>query len=218
MKKLKVIGGILGVAFAIFGFYGFTLPMMRSSSTTPCTFYSAKAINEVNGVTVDTNGKIYIGDDEGNYIQVFDSNGNFLYGFSFDTGKGWFDFGIDDNNIIHIVTSRNKGYFQYLNGELIHSELIDYERRFEIENTYNMSTRNSYKLNSTEYKITYFHNLKKYNSLSGITENVSIKVPVWPLPIYVYWLISAVGMGLIFWSFAWNFFKQKNIDYFVLRR
>lgn len=67
----------------------FGLSFTESSSNQQGVFYTAKAINHINGVAVDTDGNIYIGNQEGGYIQVFDNNGTFLYGFSFTTDGGW---------------------------------------------------------------------------------------------------------------------------------
>lgn len=174
------------------------------------TFYSEKPLKYVNGMAVDTNGYIYIGDEEGSYIQVFDENGKFSYGFSFDTGAGWFEFGIDKNNIIHIVTARTDSHFQYLNGNLLSVEKIDYEQQCELQSAYDMSSSDSFTANFKEYQLTN-HKLKIYDETNNRDKTVSLSVPVWPFPIFVYWLIGAAGMGLIFWSFGWK--ELKSFSY-----
>lgn len=202
MKKLKIIGAILGVLCVLFGFCGFFMSFAMSTSKKHGTFYSAKPINDVNGMAVDTDGYIYIGDKEGSYIQVFDESGNFAYGFSFDTGSGWFEFGIDKNNIIHIVTARTDSHLQYLNGNLQSTEKIDYDRQNELDSMYNMTTGSSFTKNNKEYSVAQNHKLKIYDSLSNSIHTIPLGVPIWPFPILVYWLIGAVGVGLIFWSFG----------------
>ncbi len=152
MKKTKVIGLILGIVLFLFGFLGFFSAFATSVKTVQETFEKARPINEKNGLAVDSEGNFYVGDAQGSYIQVFDKTGKFKYGFTFETGgSGWFAFGIDENNVLHIVTARTESHLQFSNGLLIAGEKITYEQRKTLEEKYNMSDGNYFESEQYSY-------------------------------------------------------------------
>lgn len=211
MKTLKVIAFIIGFILILFGLTGF----LSSTATAPTDengmMVSSLPLNEVNGIAVDSKRQIYVGDGQSSCIQVFSNTGQFIYGFSFPTGgAGWFAFGIDNHDVIHIVTARTDSYFQYFNGERIYSESIDYSRQNQLEKAFNMSYGNSYESYNKEYSVSSRNQITIHDISSNNKEKIILDTPFWPLSTFTYWLIFAGGMGLWFWSFAWKLIKSSK--------
>ena len=133
-------------------------------------------------------------------IQVYDAKGQFLYGFIFPTHGGWFTFGIDHEDRIHVVTARTDSHFIYDDGTLFYAEEnIDYERSQSLEKTYNMSDGANSSINSKSYSIGFFNTVTVWDKDKDKIEKIHLKdVPVWPFPVMVYWLFAAAGMVPVF--------------------
>ena len=212
MKALKVVAFILGCIFIFFGSYGFLSCFSSATTDNKGVLVSSLPINDANGIVVDSKGNIYIGDAQSSSVQVFSNTGQFLYGFSFPTGgAGWFAFGIDDQDIIHIVTARTDSYFQYLNGERIYSESIDSSRQEQLEKAYKMSSGNSFDFQNKKYSVSSRNVINIHSLSSNDISEIKLNTPFWPLSIFTYWLILACGTGLWFWSFAWKLIKSLNL-------
>lgn len=196
MKRIKLIEAVIGGICLLFGLVGFCLSFVESISNKG-VFYTAKAINHINGVAVDVDKNIYIGDEEGGYIQVFNNDGTFQYGFSFTTGRGRFAFGVDDQNIVHIVTARTKDYLEYYNGEPLCVQGIDGDLAQGIENSYHMSSGTTFVNDNLQYKTTLFHKVRIYDPSGNLIKTISLKVPIFPLSMSCYSLIGTFGMGLL---------------------
>nr|HPK07597.1 hypothetical protein [Aminivibrio sp.] len=141
----KTIPTIIGICMVLFGMAGFIFAAMGSAGTAGAdTYYDQHALNEKNGIAVDSSGNIYVGEGETGSIQVYDGSGGFEYGFRFPTGGGgWFSFGIDAENKIHVVTARTDSYFVFSDGELVYSEEdISNDRSDELQAEYDMSESN----------------------------------------------------------------------------
>lgn len=203
MKIIKSISNIIGIICVAFGLLGYFTAFFGSSSTSQSTFNSAKAINHINGIATDTDGNIYIGNVEGGYIQVFNSNGVFLYGFSFDTGgSGWFAFGVDANNVVQIVTARTNSYLQYYKGSLVNTQKIDSKQSSILESAYSMSTGNTSAANNRKYRFIQLHTIEIFDQNNNLTKTVSLNVPIFPLSMFSYILIVIIGIGLFFSGFG----------------
>lgn len=197
---IKTILTLIAICLLLFGGIGFLLSALGSMGTVGNEkYYKQHPLNEKNGIAVDSHGNIYIGEGQTGSIQVYDSLGNFQYGFSFPTGGGgWFVFGIDQDEI-HIVTARTDSYFVYDNGELVYSEKdIDYDYSQELQEKYHMVETNSFEVNNRIYEITTKNTIRIQDKLNNKIEKIKLAVPIWPLPVFVFWIIAAIGMGLIF--------------------
>ena len=211
IKTLKIIAFIIGFVIIIFGFSGFFSSFATATTNEDGMMASSLPLNEVNGIAVDSKGQIYIGDGQSSCIQVFNNTGQFMYGFAFPTGgAGWFAFGIDDQDLIHIVTARTDSYFQYYNGERIYSESIDYSRRKQLEKSYDMSDGNSFKSCNKEYSVSSRDQITVHDISSNERVKIILNTPLWPLSIFTYWLFGAGGIGLWFWSFAWKWIRNNS--------
>ena len=214
MKALKIIAFIIGFVMIFFGMGGFLSSFATAATDKSGMMVSSVPINQVNGIAVDSIGQIYIGDGQSSCIQVFSNTGQFMYGFAFATGgAGYFAFGIDDEDIIHIVTARTESYFQYMNGKCIDSESIDYSRQEQLEEDYNMRRDNQYSSQDKKYFVSSRNQITIHDLSSKTEERVELDTPFWPLSIFTYWLINAVGIGLWFWSFAWKLVKSTKSFY-----
>jgi len=220
MNKVKPLILIVGILLYLFGFIGFVYPLSFSNKTE--TFYEVRTINDRNGLAIDSHGNFYIGDGEKNNIQVFSNTGNFLYGLTIDTNSGSFNFGIDSNDIIHVITVRNNLHLKFRNGELISEEIVDYDRKEEIREMYKMSdgdlltnwtTGSTYKKDLKNYKLTLGKDIKVYDSISKTSEIIPLDIPIWPFSNSVFWLIGVIGLGLIFWSYGWACLKKLHPKY-----
>ena len=125
--------------------------------------------------------------------------GNFQYGFSFPTGgSGWFVFGIEQDKI-HVVTARTESYFIFDKGELVSSDKgINNDRLKELQTQYHMNHDNSYITSNKIYKISSLNTVSINDRLKEQVEKIHLNVPIWPFPTFVFWVISATGMGFIF--------------------
>jgi hypothetical protein len=209
MKKLKILAFIIGLIMIVFGFLGFA-SFFATTTNEDGVMVSASPIHDVNGIAVDSKGQIYIGDVESGSIQAFSKTGQFIFGNTFPGGAGWFAFGIDNNDVIHIVTARTNSYFQYYNGKLIDSELINYSRQQQLIKEYDMQNNNQYLIKCKEYLMSSSNQITILDHSSNTEEKIILNTPSWPLSILTYWLIGAGGLGLWFWSFAWKMIKSYS--------
>lgn len=197
--SLKIFFNIIGVLLALFGFFGRMLSMSQGSGALEIEkYYNQHPLNEKIGIVVDSEGSIYIGEQETGSIQVYDSMGKFKYGFSFPTGgSGWFDFGIEQNKI-HIVTSRTNSYLIFDKGELINSEEdISNNRAQKLQMQFNMKADNIFAINNKVYEILPLNIVSIKDISTGKIEKIHLNAPIWPFSSEVFWLIVATGMGLI---------------------
>jgi hypothetical protein len=219
LKKLKPYIFVFAIFLLIFGFIGFF-----SSIATPKKvgkFYKAKAINERNGIVVDSKDCIYIGDLQGNTIQVFSDSSIFLYGFYINT-KGYFSFGIDDEDNIHVI--KGYDYHQiFKDGTLISEEEIDKVKVEELRELYQMSDGSilsnwtkgpKYTKDSRIYQLTFFKNVRITNINTNESNLINLDIPKWPLPISIYWLIAAIGLVLVFITYGFKFMRELRRDIF----
>lgn len=201
---IRVISGIIGVNMLFFGFFGFIRSACRGMYQQTGMFYTQKPLNEVNGLAVDSMGNVYIGESESSCIQVYDPNGVFQYGFSFPTGgAGWFAFGIDENDQIHVVTARTDSHYTFKNGETVeYEEITDYDMQKALEAQYNMSESSTLRHGEKSYHITFLRTLEITDVKNNMVSKVNLHSPVWPFPIFDFWIIAALGGVMIFFGIA----------------
>ena len=202
--SIRILSGVLGVAMLFFGFFGFLLSASRGMHQQTEMFYTQKPLSEINGLAVDSAGNIYIGESESSCIQVYDPNGVFQYGFYFPTGgSGWFAFGIDENDQVHIVTARTKTHYIFKNGEVVgEEEIADYDMRSALEAQYNMIEGSTLQQGTTIYHVTFFRFLEITDAENNLISKVNLHSPIWPLPIFNFWIIAALGGAMLFVSIA----------------
>lgn len=142
---LKTVLTFIAVCIFMFGWMeGFINSFNNINNDEIVKYYDQRPLNEKNGIVVDSEKNIYIGDMETGSIQVYDSLGNFQYGFSFPTCGGMFSFGIEQNKI-YIVAVRSDSFFVFDRGDLISSEEgVDDYRQQELETRYYMTEDNEY--------------------------------------------------------------------------
>jgi hypothetical protein len=214
---LKIVLTIVAFCLILFGWMGFMISASYSMGKSGVDkYYEQYPLNDVNGIAVDSAGDIYIGEGQTGSIQVYNSQGNFKYGFSFPTGgAGWFAFGIEHDKI-HIVTARTDSYFVFSNGELVYSEKeIDYNHSEELQKKYHMTENYSFATSNKTYRILQHDTVSIKDSLSGQVEKVHLNVPFWPFSIDTFWGIGAFGMVLMFALhhevfFSMVKFKKRN--------
>lgn len=208
-RILKIIITFLSICLITVGMAGFI--MGATGKINVGKFYKQHPLNEKNGIVADTNGNIYIGEYESGSIQVYDKLGNFKYGFGLPTGGAghWFSFGIDQDKI-HVVTTSS--YFIFDKGKSVYSEEeIDYNSLQELQIKYHMSETKSYEINNKIYRILPFNNVSIQDKLNGKVEQIHLNAPIWPLPIWVFWVMGAVGMALIFILYYQIFFTMVKL-------
>ena len=191
---------LLAVGLFFLGFMGFMISAMYSMGQKDIEkYYKQHPLNDKRGIAVDSSGNIYIGEGQTGSIQVYDSQGNFQYGFSFPTGgAGWFDFGIEQDKI-HIVTARTDSYFIFDRGELVYCEEgINYNRSKNLQAKYNMAQSNSFDIGNKVYKISSFNTVLIQDNTIGNVEKIYLNTPLWPLSFGLFWVIGVCGMGLIY--------------------
>ncbi|MHC1723008.1 MAG: hypothetical protein AB9836_07400 [Aminipila sp.] len=197
---LKIVLTFIAVCIFLFGWMGgFINSFNNMNNYEIVKYYDQRPLNDKNGIVVDSEKNIYIGDMETGSIQVYDSLGNFRYGFSFPTGgAGMFSFGIEQNKI-YIVAGRSDSFFVFDKGDLIFSEeeVDDYHQQ-ELEIKYNMTEDNEYYADNKIYEISAFNTVSIKDSITGEVERISLRVPFWPFSHNTFYLIMVVGIGLIF--------------------
>ena len=209
----KILAGIFGYALCIFGFLCFSSSAATNINSVESTFYKAQPINMCAGLVVDTNGNIYIGSGDTNSILVFNRNGQFQYGFSFPSSGGSFAFGLDSSDTIHVVVYRTDTYYEYRHGAKILRETTTHVQQIDLAEQYHMHENSSaYTRNDTMYELSGRRTLVITRISTGEKQKVILDTPFWPLSTLQGWLISAVGMGLVFWSFAWKLCMQGKAN------
>jgi hypothetical protein len=192
-KSINTALKILAVPIALVGFYGFCMGVALGNDEVS-KFYVQHPLNEKCGIAADSDGNIYVGESETGSIQVYNKQGVFQYGFGFPTGgSGSFAFGIDDDKI-HLVTAREDSYLVFDKGVLISEEIIDNDRSQELQKTYNMTNGFYCTCNNADYMISTFNTVTIEDKSGNLIEKFRLKkVPIWPFPIMIYWMMAAVG-------------------------
>ena len=198
-KKLKIILNILFICLFLFGYIGFAIIAINNMGGKAYNgkYYNQYPLNDKNGIAVDSMGNIYIGEGERSCIQVYDINGNFQYGFNIPTAGGGFVFGVY-NDMLYIITFRTSVYLIINQGKLISQEEIDYDKSIDLQQKYNMSDSNMFIKNNIVYKISMDNVLSIENKLTDDNTKIKLNTPAWPFSILIFWLMVAIGGGLIF--------------------
>lgn len=189
----------LGIFLMIFGFCGFLLGIGAAGGRVNSGNVLKRPLNEKNGLAVDSSGFIYIGEGESGSIQVYDGSGHFQYAIGFPTGgAGWFAFGLEDDRL-HVVTARTDSYFIFDNGKLVYTEEdISYERSVQLQEQYHMSDSNRFESGGMIYRISFLNTVTARDPSTGQIRRIHLNAPVWPFPIFAFWMFAAAGMALLF--------------------
>jgi hypothetical protein len=195
---MRIAISFLAVMIFFFGFFGFFLGSSYSTGDyNSGKYFKQHPLNEKNGIAADSFGNIYIGETETGSIQVYDPSGRFKYGFSFPTGgSGWFAFGIEQNKV-HVITARTDSYFVFSDGELIYSESIGNDRSDQLQARYNMNEDSKFTANNKIYEISAFNTVTIRDLTTGLVEKVHINTPIWPFPVFVFWIIGFLGAVIL---------------------
>lgn len=206
--KKKIILTLLGFSFVLFGLIGFVSNSFQGMSSKLEKFYIQHPLNDKNGLVIDSNNNIYVGETQTGSIQVYNSEGNFEYGFSFPTGgAGWFTFGID-NDKIHVITARTDSYFIFENGDLI-SQTKEFNSK-ELQYKYKMNRNNYFEKDDKIYTINFMSTVSIKDKANDKIEKINLNTPFWPFSIVFFWLIGAMGMVIIFFTHRKLFASMNN--------
>jgi hypothetical protein len=197
---LKTVLTLIAICIILFGGIGFSESgPSRMGNVKIKKYYEQRPLNQKAGIAVDSYGNIYIGDRDKGIIQVYDSMGDFQYGFSFPAvTSSPFVFGIEQDKI-HIVIDKRGSYFIFDGGELVSSEKgIDEARMQKLKIQYNMKEDDSFDTSDKNYELSLFNTVIIHDKLSGKNDQVHLNVPISSLPVFVLWVIGAAGMGMVF--------------------
>lgn len=189
-EDLKLLRKVVGAFLLAFGcwfgcmFYG--LDAHNEKDTT-----KPQPINDINGIAVDSDGNIYVGDMERSIIQVFGANGAFLYGFYVPTWR-YYVLGIDEQDIIHVVGAMDS-HHGYLRGEELFEEEVTYEEEELLKDKYQMNSGHTFHTEDKTYRLSLFHRLT-VTQADGGKEVVTLQAPYWPPPFLVWWTLSVVSL------------------------
>lgn len=210
MKTSKVVAFFVGILLISAGMCGFVMCVGVSVNSRHSTLEAPIAINSINGIAVDAAGLIHIADNQSGSVQTFDDSGRFRYGYTFPIGGGSFAFGMDSNDIVCVYGYRTKSFLCYKDGKLLSEHSRDSRERYEaLEGAGRINRGRSFSRDGTVYTVGHFHRLS-ISKKCGDTDIAILEAPYWPLPAFVYWGIAAVGLGLWFYSFAWEALMQVN--------
>ncbi len=220
-STIRVILSIAAVFAIMIGFLGFFSSAYSSISNADRIverFDTQFPLHEINGVAVDSKGNLYYGTSQHSAIQVYDNHGVFLYGFLFPTGgAGYFAFYIDDNDIIHIATSRTSSTYSFQYGKLIEAkEYADGQEASDTIHEYKEKSLNAYEFRDESgniYRVTVKDSIKMFDAAGEYIRTVSPDAPLWPFSIFGFWGIGAAGMGALFLAnkkFFIGFFKTNS--------
>ena len=201
-RNLRVILSILAVSALFFGFFGFFFSISDIYKDV-AKLDKQSPLHEIKGVAVDSQGNLYYGTSQHSAIQVYNNEGNFIYGFSFPTGgAGYFAFYIDDDDYIHIATARTNCTYIFLYGELIEKkEYVNSQESSDTINQYDNISRQSRIFrdeNGNTYTVKYNNKVYMYDDSGNYLRTISPNAPLWPLSVFGFWGIAAIGMATLF--------------------
>lgn len=201
LKNFKIILNLIGPCLFLFGVIGFSMNIGSSVGKAKIEkYFQQHPLNEKHGIAVDSDGNIYIGEGQTGSVQVYDNMGNFQYGIAIPTYKtGYFGFGIEQDKI-NIITGRDSSHYIFDKGELVSSEKgIDDKSMQELEKQYPpINPANSYVTNNKIYKILWFNTVSIDDKTNERFEKIHLNSPIWPFSTFVFWIMGATGMGLIY--------------------
>lgn len=135
IKMIKYIlakTAFLIIAIGFFSFVGGSLVVLGLYRIIPDSF--EMPLGHLKGIAVDSEGNIYCGAHFYSRIQVYDSEGKFLYGKCIDTGGGTFWIRINSNDQLQVAIARGDKIYTFDNKfNLLHkrSNVPDYSAGFE---------------------------------------------------------------------------------------
>jgi hypothetical protein len=107
--------------FVIIGLVGFLSGFMFRSLQVLDLF--ELSMGDLQGIAVDSEGRIYCGLQYFSRVQVYDSEGEFLYNVYTDSSRGAFRIRINENDQLEVATARNDKLYLYdKNGYLINEQ------------------------------------------------------------------------------------------------
>ncbi|PKM94174.1 MAG: hypothetical protein CVU84_11980 [Firmicutes bacterium HGW-Firmicutes-1] len=198
-KALFITTNIIAIALIIFGGIGYLSNLIQAINYDNIghnKYYEQKPLNDQQGFAVDSSGNIYMGTMEFSGIQVYDGNGKFLYGMSFPTGwGGYFDYFIDDKELLHVLLHRSLQEYTIFNGEVVgKTDNINLEERtgiFESKKSNSISRPNG---------LTYIKSSRKTIDIienSEFIKQVKLDTPIWPLSVTTFFMINAFGFLML---------------------
>ncbi|MHC4242355.1 MAG: hypothetical protein ACYSU4_08130 [Planctomycetota bacterium] len=203
-KKARQVIGAIATLFLFIGFIGFV------SGFIPYGFVVALdnaldnldsfelPLGALEGISVDSEGNIYCGLQFYSRIQVYDADGNFIYGKFIDSAGGSFRIRINQNDQLEVATARNDKFYIFARDGSLVKELSDVGHYFQV---FGESNENGF--HNKKLKVIYFRRYDLFGPYivkkdSSGEEKVIIKTPFhkWlfkgPLPAWLFIMIGGV--------------------------
>lgn len=190
---------VSGIVLFFMTVAGHVYPEVRVEKT-------AVPIRDVNGVAVDSSGKLYIGSAGYSTIQVFDREGHFLKRICIPTYKAVsssFAWHLDDEDRLVVYTFRDYDRLEIENGQA--ALTAHYEDRSSFENAVEEAGLNLYSGGETwqgsDGTVCRVDLLGRVH-VTGAGQELAIispEVPHFPPPASVCWLMAACGMLATVW-------------------
>ena len=215
---LSVLNMVIGVVLFIVSFGGLSLGLrevlVRGSSVRIERLGEPRPLRNIESIAVDSRGNIHFSlnqellSNEGS-VQVYDNEGNFLYGFSFPNWTGMILFYIDNDDVVHVLPVREGRVLSFSDGELIgyrervigagENATTNYMRnlqnRTEFADRYGNQYRLSYSMTFHNDRI-YNTNVRMYDTEGNFVREIIPNAPTWPLTLGGSLLMSITGIIL----------------------
>jgi hypothetical protein len=175
-------------------------------------------LGDLKGIAVDSEGNVYCGLRFYSRIQVYDTEGNFLYGKFINSSGGTFRIRINKDDQLEVATARNDMFYIFARDGFLVRELSDVGHYF-----HNFGNSNENRFHDKKRNVIYFRrpallgpHIVKMDS-SG-EKKVIIKTPFhkWlfkgPLPAWFFIMIGAIMSLFLKKNTLRHFFRKKQVD------
>jgi len=196
-RTTKKIIVFVMVIVTMFGLMGANIIFFYRMSTETEIYFKQLPLHEVRRIAVDSKNNIYIGLSWFSAIQVYDENGQFLYGISFEnTPKGTFYFYTDTNDNIHVFSEGRMIEYRFSHKGLEEQKSIEmkdiealfdiYERTTKVE--YTTDKGDLYKYNAFNKRIMLYD-----TDTDDLIQKIILNVPKWPWTFGAYFSFGFFG-------------------------
>jgi hypothetical protein len=153
-------------------------------------------LGDLNGIAVDSSGRVYCGLGFYSRIQQYDSNGKFIKGWSIDADGGMFKIRVNAKDEIEVVTARTDAFFRYDATGTLLEEYRSEERSDKLLSTF--QSQNQVEVaDSIVYvsrRLLLFPAIIKLTADGRRTTLITTPIHKWvfmgPFPAWLFWLIA----------------------------
>lgn len=218
-KKTRYVIRIIAYLFLVVGFIGFISGFVTSAFGVAFNNLDSFEfpLGDQSGIAVDSEGNIYCGLRFYSRIQVYDAEGNFIYGKFIDSAGGAFRIRMNKDDQLEVATARNDKFYIFARDGSLVKELSDVGYYFQ-----DFGNTNENGFHDKKHNVTYFRRpalLSPYigKKDSSGDERVIIKTPFhkWlfkgPLPAWFFIMIGGV-ISLFLRKNPSQLFSKEKID------